>query len=91
MSTLPTWDEMTDHDRGAALAYAWQCRHRGVPHAQMHAPCRYIDSPLLVDLDPVAAGGHALAVCGPIETLLMRLGKPEYDRLYNLALPPATY
>ncbi|MFD7161612.1 hypothetical protein ACFV9C_44005 [Kribbella sp. NPDC059898] len=88
--TLPAWGEMSDTDRAAAVAFAWHCRHRGARHALEHAPCRYIDAQALQDLDVTAAGLHALLVCGPLEELIRRIGKPEYDRIYNLALPRPT-
>jgi hypothetical protein len=88
MTTLPSWDEMTDLDRGAAIAYAWLCHRRGALFAIQNAPFRYVDAPDLVALDPLAAGRHALTVCGPLHSLVTRIGKAEYDRLYNLALPP---
>jgi len=88
MTALLSWDEMTDLDRSQAVAYAWLCR-RGIAYAIQNDPCTYVDAPDLVALDAIAAGTHALAVCGPLQSLIARIGKAEYDRLYNLALPPA--
>lgn len=87
MTALPSWDEMTDMDRSAAIAYAWLCYRRGVPFAIQDGPCTYVDAPELVALDAIAAYRHALAVCGPLHDLVARIGKAEYDRLYNLTLP----
>lgn len=88
MITLPSWDEMTDLDRSHALAYAWLCHHRGISYAIQTNPCIYVDAPALIGLDAITAGTHALAVCGPLHSLIARIGKAEYDRLYNLALQP---
>lgn len=90
MTSLPSWEEMTDVDRSQAIAYAWLCHRRGQPYAITNGPCRYVDAPDLAALDPVAAGVHALGACGPLRSLIARIGKAEYDRLYNLALPRPT-
>lgn len=85
-SRLPTWEQMSELDRGAALLHVWKRHWEGASYAISDYPCRYLDNPILVGLDERTASKHAAAVCGRHEAVLARLGVEEHDRLYNLAL-----
>lgn len=81
---LPTWDEMSDLDKGAALVHMWKLRWEG---NQEDHPCRYQEHPLLMELSPTAASRHAQEVCGSLDDITYKLGFDEYRRLYNLVVP----
>lgn len=85
-SGLPTWDDMTDLDKGAALLHVWKRSWEGVSYAREHYPAEYFDDPRLTALDRRDACRHAASVCGKDEEIQERLGAAEYDRLYHLAL-----
>jgi len=81
-TTLPTWDEMTDLDKGAALLHAWKRNWEGVSYAVEHYPAEYFDHPALLELDSKDASQHAARVTkGWADWDL-----DEVDRLYDAAL-----
>lgn len=82
----PTWDQMGDNDRGAALLHLWKRGWEGDQSAVANHPCRYLEHPTLVALSPARASAHALRVCGSLESVVDRLGEEEFHRLSNLAL-----
>jgi len=81
-SNLPSWDEMSDLDKGAALMHAWKRFREGLPYAVEYYPVRYFDHPALLSLDEKAACGHAARVTKG----WCDLDVTEFDRLYDLAL-----
>lgn len=84
LNPLPTWDEMSDLDKGAALLHDHKRDSEGADYAVENYPCRYLDDPSLTALDGEDASEHAAEVCG--EDVFERLGGSEYERLYDLAL-----
>lgn len=92
-TALPTWDEMPEPDRGAALMFAWKVHwERSRSYAKSNYPVRYVEHPLLTafDLndadDRNTACRHATAVCGTWAEARERWGAGEVQRLYDLAL-----
>lgn len=91
---LPTWDDMSDFDKGAALRHVYRASppprghtgaHWDVRHARRAFPCRYRDDEALTALSPQQASKHAMKVTGGQARIVKRLGMPEYSRLYSLA------
>ena len=82
---LPTWDEMTDLDKGAALLHLHKRDWEGADYAAENYPARYFDHPALVALGPREACRHAVSVEGAAERAGCT-GGAEYQRLYDLAL-----
>lgn len=85
LNPLPTWAEMSDLDKGAAIKFQMACESEGIAYATENYPCRYLDDPRLVALDKEEAARHAGEVLGPDDDLYERLGQDEYNRLYALA------
>lgn len=85
-SGLPTWDQMSDLDKGAALMHVWKRKREGGVYARDNYPAEYIEHPDLIALPRNAACHHAVAVAGRNDDAQDRLGIDEWDRLYNLAL-----
>jgi len=98
-SHLPTWDEMSDLDKGCALLFTWKVsRERSYIYARDNYPASYREHPLLVALDRKVACRHATAVAydgrdryhpwfvRADDAVTERIGRTEYDRLYQLAL-----
>lgn len=85
---LPTWKEMSDLDKGAALLHLSQIYAEGRSHAREHYPASYLDSPALKALSPDDACDHAERLFGDtgIEAAQDLLGDDELDRLCDLAL-----
>jgi len=83
---LSAWDEMSDLDKGAALLHVWKCSWEGVSYAGREYPARYLESPVLMALDRVAANKHARAVTGGWDAINNRIGVAEAERLYDAAL-----
>ena len=83
---LPSWEEMTDLDRGSALMFVWKRQREGYAYARDNYPARYVDHPVLSGLDVQEACRHASAVAGSWGEAKERLGVDELDRLYDLAL-----
>lgn len=85
-SGLPSWDEMADLDKGAALMHVWKRKREGGMYARENYPCRYLDSALLRSLDVRDACRHAQAVTSGWDSIKAEIGDGELDRLYDLAL-----
>ncbi|MFG2046028.1 hypothetical protein ACGFIW_01190 [Micromonospora sp. NPDC048935] len=85
-SGLPSWDDMTDLDRGAALMFVWKAVREGYGYARDNYPARYVDHPTLRALDVAEACRHARTVAGTWAEAHTRLGADEVQRLYDLAL-----
>ncbi|MFI1194173.1 hypothetical protein ACH4T9_13060 [Micromonospora sp. NPDC020750] len=81
---LPTWEQMSDLDKGAALLHDHKRDYEGVEYAVENYPARYFTDPRLTALDSEDASEHAAAVCG--EDVVDRIGRDEHERLYDLAL-----
>jgi hypothetical protein len=79
---LPTWDEMSDLDQGAALMHLHKRDYEGISYAVENYPARYLDDERLVTLDGRAASRHA----AQFRELTGELDSDEYERLYTLAL-----
>ena len=82
---LPTWAEMSDLDKGAALLHLHKRDWEGGDYAEENYPAEYFEHPALVALKPREACRHAVSV----ETDAEKAGAlkmPEYERLYDLAL-----
>ena len=60
-TTLPTWDEMSDLDKGAALLHAWKRDWEGPAYAVENYPAEYLENPVLMRLDDREASRHAAA------------------------------
>ncbi len=84
-SSLPTWAEMSDRDKGAALLHLHKRDWEGEEYAASEYPARYFDHPVLTALSPLAACRHAVSVESDAETAGALRGE-EYQRLYDLAL-----
>lgn len=92
---LPTWEEMTDLDKGAALLHVAKRATEADDYAISDSPCRYLDHPQLTTLTPTQASAHAAQVCGYgqqpdgdfhyYDDVCERIGEAEADRLYDLA------
>lgn len=84
-TNLPTWAQMTDLDKGAALLHLHKRDWEGIEYAEEDYPARYFDHPALVALSEHEACQHAVSVGGGAENAgALRDG--EYERLYDLAL-----
>ncbi len=89
ITALPTWEQMSDLDKGAALLHVWKRDKDGASYAVREYPVRYLSDPALVDLsasDRPAACRHAARVAGTWDGAHDRLGSDEVFRLYELAL-----
>lgn len=86
VSDLPSWEEMGELDRGAALLHVWKCRREGARYAREHYPARYLEHQRLVILGPDLACRHAVTVTGTWDGAVDRLGMDEVERLYDAAL-----
>lgn len=87
---LPTWDELTDRDRGAAIMHCWARHTQGVIHAREHAPATFWDDELLTALTPYEACRYTAELCGSYAEITDRLGEAERERLYQAALDAAS-
>ena len=81
-TTLPTWDEMSDLDKGAALMHAWKRSWEGPSYAVENYPAEYFDHPALLALDSKDACQHAAKATKGWRDW----DTDEVDRLYNAAL-----
>lgn len=82
---LPSWDDMSDLDRGAALMFVWKVkREADYAYARDNYPARYSDHPILRDLDVHTTCRHARYVAGTWDEAKDRLGADEAQRLYDL-------
>jgi hypothetical protein len=84
-TTLPTWNEMTDLDKGAALLHLHKRDWEGADYAEENYPARYFDHPALVALSERDACRHAVSVEMDASDAGALRGE-EYERLYDLAL-----
>lgn len=82
---LPTWEQMSELDRGAALMHVWKRHWEGTGYAIENYPCRYIEDPRLLDLTLDDACRHAQSVTGGWDNVNDRIGEDEVQRLYNRA------
>lgn len=96
-SRLPSWDELTDIDKGNALMFVWKCHwEKSYAYAREHYAATFTDHPVLRELPRnircqyaknACRGGVSYAeVMSTYEVIRKRLGDDEFDRLYNLAL-----
>lgn len=83
-SALPTWDQMSDLDKGAALLHIHKVLREGVGYATEHYPCEYLHDPRLTSLDRAEASRHARQLA--TSTAVAQLSDDEFTRLYDLAL-----
>lgn len=86
VSDLPTWDEMCELDRGAALMHVWKRKWETIRYAIEHYPAQYLADSRLAALDERLACWHARVVAGSWDEVCDRLGMDEVERLYYLAL-----
>ena len=84
---LPTWDRMSDLDKGCALMFLWKCHwERSYAYARDNYPCTYRGDQILAGLTRLEACRHAMAVTGGYRAIDRMLGNDEFKRLYDLAL-----
>lgn len=83
---LPTWEQMTDLDKGAALLHLAKCANEGTEYATSDYPAAYFDHPALLALDPKAASEHAQGLFEDDDDAWNTVGGEEHARLYDLAL-----
>jgi hypothetical protein len=81
-TTLPTWDEMSDVDKGAALLHLHKRDSEGADYAVENYPVVYYDDPRLTALESREACRHAVSVSRDAD----RISGKEHQRLCNLAL-----
>lgn len=86
VSDLPSWDEMSELDRGASLLHVWKRKWEGAGYAREHYPARYLVHPRLVGLNPELACRHAVTVARHWDFAVDLLGMDEVERLYYGAL-----
>jgi hypothetical protein len=79
---LPTWDELSDLDKGAVLLHLHKRDYEGISYTVENYPARYLDDPRLTTLDGRAASAHA----AQFRDLTDKLDVDEYERLYDAAL-----
>lgn len=85
MSELPTWEQMSDLDKGAALLHLHKREWEGAGYAEENYPARYFEHPALTALSANAACRHAVSVEDDADRAGALKGE-EYIRLYDLAL-----
>lgn len=84
---LPTWDEMSDLDKGAALLHLHKRDWEGVEYAIAEYAAEYFDDERLTGLSRQDASAHAVQVCGgDVDAFTDRIGSDQFVRLYDLAL-----
>lgn len=79
--SLPTWNEMSDLDKGAALMHLHKRDWEGASYAVEHYPVQYFDSAQLTGLGRREACRHAAGFQREADALT----PAEHERLYNLA------
>lgn len=79
---LPTWDEMSDLDKGAALLHAWKRSWEGPSYAVENYPAEYLEDPRLMTLGRKDACKHAARVTKGWQDWDI----DETTRLYDAAL-----
>ena len=53
MSELPTWAQMSDLDKGAALLHLHKREWEGADYAEENYPARYFEHPALTSLNAI--------------------------------------
>jgi hypothetical protein len=86
VTELPTWDQMSDLDKGAALLHMLKRDWEGADYAVEHYPCQYIEDPALLALSERDACRHAKRVCVSGTAIRDRLRVNERHRLCRLVL-----
>jgi hypothetical protein len=79
---LPTWDQMSDLDKGAALLHLAKVENEGREYAIENYAAKYFEHPALTALNDRDASEHAATV----EDASVREPFEEWERLYGLAL-----
>lgn len=82
---LPSWDEMPDIDKGAALRHAWKRSWEGASYAVSDFPCEYVEHPGLVALDSRDACAHAALVTKGLYGRFTSTGVPRSDWRIDVA------
>ena len=83
--TLPTWGELSDLDKGAALLHLWKKDWEGDRYARREYPAKFLADERLRALNRDQANDYADSL-GDYASLCEQLGQEEADRLYDLAL-----
>ncbi|HET9893746.1 MAG TPA: hypothetical protein VFQ44_02320 [Streptosporangiaceae bacterium] len=78
---LPTWAEMTDADKAAALAHLDKAEWEGTETAVRYYPPAYAGNPVLARMDRDEASRHAASMSADIKAL----DPGEYARLLDIA------
>lgn len=79
---LPSWDDLSDLDKGAALLHLHKREWEGGDYAEEHYPARFFDHPALTVMWPREASRFAAS----LEENAEDLSPDEHKRLYDLAL-----
>jgi hypothetical protein len=79
---LPTWDDLSDLDKGAALLHLHKREWEGGDYAEEHYPASFFDHPALTAMWPREASRFAAELDEDTEAL----SPEEHKRLYDLAL-----
>lgn len=90
MNQLPTWEQMSDVDKGAALLYLRKIEVEGREYAREEYPAEYIGDPALNALGDEAASDHAESLFDGWYDAERTLGIDEVDRLRALARDAVT-
>lgn len=59
LANLPTWGDLTDADKGAALGFLWKFANEDSDYARENYPARFLDHPVLTQLDDDEACQYA--------------------------------
>ncbi len=79
---LPSWADLTDLDKGAALLHLHKCEWDGQDYAEENYPARFFDHPALTVMWPREASRFAQE----LEDAAEALTPDEHKRLYDLVL-----
>lgn len=61
---LPKWDDLSDVDKGAILAFIWKIHwERSYAYARDNYPATFFDHPMLINLDVSTRCRYASAAC----------------------------
>lgn len=82
MAALPSWDDLSDLDKGAALMFLAKVENECYEYAVENYPVKYIEDPRLTALSVL----DACAYTEKFEDLIEDMDGGEHERLYNLAL-----
>ena len=83
--SVPSWDDLTDHDKGAVIVYLRMREDEGRSYADENYPVCFRDNETLKSLSQHAANRYALLVIGTLSHIEKTLGLQETYRLYDLA------